>query len=89
MSALSLNQSVSGYRRASVLEAVAVRVGAGLVAWAERRRVVPEETVRQQRNAARRRDELALLRSDILGAAHSGLLLPAAKGEGPRSGGAG
>ena len=76
MSALSVNQSVSGYRRASVLEAVAGRIGAGLVEWAERRRVIPEETLRQQRDAARRRDELALLRGDVLGAAHSGLLLP-------------
>jgi len=76
MSALSVNQSFPGYRRASVLEAVAVRVGAGLVEWAERRRVVPEEAVRQQRDAARRRDELSLLRGDVLGAAHSGLLLP-------------
>ncbi|MFC7850052.1 2-nitropropane dioxygenase [Arthrobacter sp. NPDC057388] len=75
MSALSVNHSISGYRRASVLEAVAVRVGAGLVEWAERRRAVPEEAVRQQRDAARRRDELNLLRSDVLGAAHSGLLL--------------
>jgi len=75
MSALSVNQSVSGYRRASVLEAVAVRVGAGLVEWAERRRVVPEEAVRQQRDATRRRDELNHLRGDTLGAAHSGLLL--------------
>ncbi|MBT2549985.1 hypothetical protein [Arthrobacter sp. ISL-65] len=57
MSALSVNQSVASYRRASVLEAVAVRIGAGLVGWAERRRVVPEEAVRQQRDAARRRDE--------------------------------
>ena len=76
MSALSVNQSVTGYRRASVLEAVAVRVGASLVEWAERRRAVPEETVRQQRDAARRRDELNLLRGDALGAAHSGLLFP-------------
>ena len=75
MSALSVNQSVPGYRRASVLEAMAVRVGAGLVEWAERRLVVPEETVRQQQDAARRRDELNLLRADVLGAAHSGLLL--------------
>jgi hypothetical protein len=75
MSALSVNQSVPGYRPASVLEAVAVRIGAGLVEWAERRRVVPEETVRLQRDAARRRDELSLLRGDLLGAAHSGLLL--------------
>jgi hypothetical protein len=75
MSALSVNQSFPGYRRASVLEAVAVRVGAGLVEWAERRRVVPEETARLQRDAARRRDELSLLRGDLLGAAHSGLLL--------------
>ncbi|MFE4544511.1 2-nitropropane dioxygenase [Arthrobacter sp. NPDC056727] len=76
MSALSVNQSVPGYRRASLLEAMAVHVGAGLVEWAERRRVVPEEAVRQHRDAARRRDELDLLRGDILGAAHSGLLLP-------------
>ncbi|PNH80860.1 2-nitropropane dioxygenase [Arthrobacter sp. AFG20] len=75
MSALSVNQSVPGYRRASVLEVVAVRIGAGLVEWAERRRLVPEETVRLQRDAARRRDELSLLRGDLLGAAHSGLLL--------------
>jgi hypothetical protein len=75
MSALSVNQSVPGYRPASVLEAVAARIGAGLVEWAERRRVVPEETVRLQRDAARRRDELSLLRGDLLGAAHSGLLL--------------
>jgi hypothetical protein len=75
MSALSVNQSVPGYRRASVLEAVAVRIGAGLVDWAERRRVVPEEIVRLRRDAARRRDELSLLRGDLLGAAHSGLLL--------------
>lgn len=75
MSALSVNQSVSSYRRASVLEAVAERVGAGLVEWAERRRVVPEDAVRQQRDAVRRRDELNLLRDDVLGAAHSGLLL--------------
>ena len=59
MSALSVNQSVPGYRRASLLEAMAVHVGAGLVEWAERRR-----------------DELNLLRGDVLGAAHSGLLLP-------------
>ncbi|MDQ0866145.1 2-nitropropane dioxygenase [Arthrobacter globiformis] len=76
MSALSVNQPIPGYRRASILEAVAVRIGAGLVEWAERRRVVPEEAVRQQRDAARRRDELSLLRGDVLGAAHSGLLLP-------------
>ena len=76
MSALSVNQSVAGYRRASVLEAVAGRVGAGLVEWAERRRAVPEEALRRQRDAARRRNELNLLRGDILGAAHSGLLLP-------------
>lgn len=76
MSALSVNQSVPGYRRASLLEAVAVHVGAGLVEWAERRRTLPEETVRQRRDAARRRDELNLLRGDVLGAAHSGLLLP-------------
>jgi hypothetical protein len=76
MSALSVNQSVPGYRRASLLEAMAARVGAGMVQWAERRRVVPEEAVRQQRDAALRRDELNLLRGDILGAAHSGLLLP-------------
>lgn len=44
MSALSVNQSVSGYRSASALEAMAMRIGAGLVAWAERRRAVPEET---------------------------------------------
>jgi hypothetical protein len=75
MSALSVNQSVPGYRRASVLEAVAVRLGAGLVEWAERRRVVPEEAVRLQREAERRRNELNLLRGDILGAAHSGLML--------------
>ena len=75
MSALSVNQSVPGYRRASLLEAVAVHVGAGLVEWAERRRAVPEEAVRQQRDAVRRRDELNLLRGDVLGAAHSGLLL--------------
>ena len=76
MSALSVNQTIPGYRRASVLEAVAVRVGASLVEWAERRRAVPEEAVRQRRDAARRRDELSLLRGDVLGAAHSGLLLP-------------
>jgi hypothetical protein len=75
MSALSVNQSFPGYRRASVLEAVAVRLGAGLVEWAERRRVVPEEAVRLQREAERRRNELNLLRGDILGAAHSGLML--------------
>ncbi|WP_395404983.1 2-nitropropane dioxygenase [Arthrobacter sp. UC242_113] len=75
MSALSVNQSVSGYRSASALEAMAMRIGAGLVAWAERRRAVPEETARLQRDAARRRDELTLLRGDILGTAHSGLLL--------------
>ncbi|MDP9692881.1 UNVERIFIED_ORG: hypothetical protein J2X79_000410 [Arthrobacter globiformis] len=74
MSALSVNQSIPGYRRASVLEAVAVRIGGALVEWAERRRAVPEETVRLQREAARRRDELSLLRGDVLGAAHSGLL---------------
>ena len=74
MSALSVNQSIPRYRRASVLEAVAVRIGAGLVEWAERRRAVPEETVRLQRDAARRREELSLLRGDVLGAAHSGLL---------------
>jgi hypothetical protein len=78
MSALSVNHSVpcAGYRRAPVLEAVAVRIGAGLVEWAERRRVVPEESARQHRDAARRRDELSLLRGDLLGVAHSGLLLP-------------
>jgi hypothetical protein len=76
MIALSVNQSVPGCRRASLLEAMAARVGAGMVQWAERRRVVPEEAVRRQRDAALRRDELNLLRGDILGAAHSGLLLP-------------
>jgi hypothetical protein len=48
-------------------------VGSGLVAWAESRRARPEETVRQLEAAALRRDELNVLRADMLGAAHSGL----------------
>jgi hypothetical protein len=75
MSALSINHSAPGYRRASLVEAMADRVGAGLVAWAERRRTVTEEAVLRQRDAERRRNELNDLRGDILGAAHSGLLL--------------
>jgi hypothetical protein len=75
MSALSISRSVPGsaYRRASFIEAAAARVGSGLVAWAESRRARPEETVRQLEAAALRRDELNVLRADMLGAAHSGL----------------
>ncbi|MEN8581750.1 2-nitropropane dioxygenase [Arthrobacter sp. KBS0703] len=79
MSALSISRSVPGsaYRRASFIETAAVRVGSGLVAWAESRRTRPEEVVRQLEAAALRRDELNLLRADMLGAAHSGLPAPA------------
>jgi hypothetical protein len=75
MSALSISRSVPGsaYRRASFIEAAAVRVGTGLVAWAESRRARPEATVRQLEAAALRRDELNVLRADMLGTAHSGL----------------
>lgn len=75
MSALSISRSVPGsaYRRASFIEAAAVRVGSGLVAWAESRRARPEEAMRQLEAAALRRDELNMLRADMLGAAHSGL----------------
>jgi hypothetical protein len=51
----------------------AVVGAAALVAWAASRGTRPEEAVRQLEAAALRRDELNLLRADMLGAAHSGL----------------
>jgi hypothetical protein len=61
------------------VEAAAAGLGAALVRWAERRRVVlPELTVsaewaERQRAATVRREQLDILRRDTLGAAHSGI----------------
>lgn len=55
------------------MESAAAGLGLTLLRWAERRRVVPDGWVEQQRAAVRRREELSVLRSDVLAAAHSGL----------------
>lgn len=75
MSTITIHRSApcNAYRRPSVLETAATRLGAALVRWAEQRRVIPAGWAEQQRAAIRRREELNALRSDVMGAAHSGL----------------
>ncbi|WLQ06785.1 2-nitropropane dioxygenase [Arthrobacter oryzae] len=65
----------SPYRRFTFVESAAARLGAALVRWAERRRVVLSDWAQQERAAALRREQLDVLRSDIMGAAHSGLYI--------------
>ncbi|XAS66340.1 2-nitropropane dioxygenase [Micrococcaceae bacterium Sec5.7] len=77
MSTITITRSArcNAYRRPSVLETAATRVGAGLVRWAEQRRVIPEGWAERQHAAIRRREELNELRSGVMGAAHSGLIV--------------
>jgi hypothetical protein len=63
------------YRRPTVLESAAAGVGAALVRWAERRRIILSDWAERERAAMRRREQLDVLRSDIMGAAHSGLYI--------------
>jgi hypothetical protein len=65
----------SPYRRATIVESAAARLGAALVRWAEHRRVVLSDWAERERAAALRREQLDVLRSDIMGAAHSGLYI--------------
>lgn len=63
------------YRRPTVVEHAAARLGAALVHWAERRRVILSDRAERERAATLRREELEVLRSDIMGTAHSGLYI--------------
>lgn len=63
------------YRRPTVIESAAARLGAALVRWAERRRVILSDWAELERAATLRREQLDVLRSDIVGTAHSGLYI--------------
>lgn len=63
------------YRRPTMVESAAAALGAALVHWAERRRTVRTEWAENERAAVLRREQLHVLRSDIMGAAHSGLYI--------------
>jgi hypothetical protein len=63
------------YRRPTMVESAAAGLGAALVHWAERRRAVRTEWAERERAAVLRREQLDVLRSDIMGAAHSGLYI--------------
>ena len=63
----------SSYRRPTVVESAAAGLGAALVRWAEHRRVILSDLAERERAATLRREQLIVLRSDIMGAAHSGL----------------
>ena len=75
MSTISFTGNVQGsaHRRPSGLEAAAAQLGSALVRWVERRTAVPADWADRQRAAVQRREELNVLRNDVLGAAHSGL----------------
>ncbi|CAN7434811.1 2-nitropropane dioxygenase [Arthrobacter sp. LjRoot78] len=77
MSALSATGTTAcgPYRRPTVVESAAAALGAALVRWAERRRVILSDWAVHEREAALRREQLDVLRSDIMGAAHSGLYI--------------
>lgn len=77
MSTLSANGSAAcgPYRRPTVVESAAARLGAALVRWAERRRVVLSDWAERERAANLRREQLDVLRSDVMGTAHSGLYI--------------
>jgi hypothetical protein len=65
----------SPYRRPTFVESAAAGLGAAMVRWAERRRVGVADWAQRERAAALRREQLDVLRSDIMGAAHSGLYI--------------
>jgi hypothetical protein len=77
MSALSAAGSAAcgPYRRPTVIESAAAGLGAALVRWAERRRIILSEWAERERAAAIRREQLDVLRRDIMGTAHSGLYI--------------
>ena len=65
----------SPYRRPTVVESAAAGLGSALVRWAEYRRVILSDWAQRERAAALRREQLDVLRTDIMGAAHSGLYI--------------
>jgi len=65
----------SPYRRPTVVESAAAALGSALVRWAERRRVILSDWAQRERAATLRREQLDVLRTDIMGAAHSGLYI--------------
>jgi hypothetical protein len=65
----------SPYRRPTVVESAAAGLGSALVRWAERRRVILSDWAQRERAATLRREQLDVLRTDIMGAAHSGLYI--------------
>jgi hypothetical protein len=77
MSTLSASGSAacSRYRRPTVVESAAAWLGAALVRWAERRRIIVSDWAERERAAMLRREQLDVLRSDIMGTAHSGLYI--------------
>jgi len=75
MTTVSAAGSAAGgrYRRPTVVESAAAGLGAALVHWAEGRRVIHSDRAERERAAMLRREQLGVLRSDLMGAAHSGL----------------
>ena len=69
----SVTASCGVYRRPSVVEAAAAGIGTRLVSWSERRRLLPSRDAALQNAAIARQEFLGELRTDALGAAHSGL----------------
>ncbi|MFF1382546.1 2-nitropropane dioxygenase [Arthrobacter sp. NPDC058288] len=65
----------SPYRRPTAVESAAAGLGTALVRWAERRQVILSDRAERERAAMLRREQLDVLRSDIMGAAHSGLYI--------------
>ncbi|ABK04230.1 hypothetical protein JOE40_001804 [Arthrobacter sp. PvP102] len=63
------------YRRPTFAESAAAGLGTALVRWAERRRVILSDWAERERAATLRREQLDVLRSDVMGAAHSGLYI--------------
>jgi hypothetical protein len=69
----SATASCGVYRRPSVIESAAAGLGSRLVSWSEKRRLLPPRDLALQNAVIARREQLGGLRTDALGAAHSGL----------------
>ncbi|WP_120522971.1 2-nitropropane dioxygenase [Arthrobacter celericrescens] len=69
----SVSASCGVYRRPSIIESAAAGIGARLLSWSEKRRLIQVGDPARRAAAIARLERLGELRANALSAAHSGL----------------